>query len=443
MGTLKRAFRNVWRKKARTVLVLLLLSFSIATMVSVYTSVDASKDKTQEMISDMEDTLNSALEQSERYLLLISISARPNFNQEVEANFITQEQITELESLDEIDTVVPTVNKMYGDFEEFLANRVPGSGSGGGGGTGLRDKIADLGGSTGLQSFVDYNLIGVPLEMGEIEDMGILPPDIIDGRALEDGDDYKVMISKELTEFFDVGVGGLIDIDGTSLNVVGVYSSEYDTNSVYSSISTAQDIAGMLSNEYQELKIYAKNDSVIDGLVTVLEDYYSDFRVVANRDLNARRVEYLEESTTLQKESLQGDMEEIESTGFMIMGISMGTASLIVLFIMLYTVRERTREIGTLKALGFTSKNVMKQFLAEGVILAIIGGVLGGLIGWVGSPVINNILMPSTDASTSGQISLVVIGVGILIMIALGSIGSIYPAWVAARKDPVEAMRHE
>ena len=49
-------------------------------------------------------------------------------------------------------------------------------------------------------------------------------------------------------------------------------------------------------------------------------------------------------------------------------------SSLIVLFVMLYTVRERTKEIGTLKAIGFSNRTVMSQFLIEGILLSVIAG---------------------------------------------------------------------
>ena len=55
--------------------------------------------------------------------------------------------------------------------------------------------------------------------------------------------------------------------------------------------------------------------------------------------------------------------------------------SLIVLFVMLYTVKERTKEIGTLKAIGFSNSTVMSQFMLEGVLLSMIAGVVGIAIG--------------------------------------------------------------
>ena len=135
--------------------------------------------------------------------------------------------------------------------------------------------------------------------------------------------------------------------------------------------------------------------------------------------------------------------------------------SLIVLFVMLYTVKERTKEIGTLKAIGFSNSTVMSQFMLEGVLLSMIAGVVGIAIGSVAAPTIASILLPSVGGGsrTAGAVvvsgttrfgglavatltpELVLLGFGVAIL--LGTLGSLYPAWRAAKIRPAEAMRYE
>ena len=62
---------------------------------------------------------------------------------------------------------------------------------------------------------------------------------------------------------------------------------------------------------------------------------------------------------------------------------------------MLYTVKERTKEIGTLKAIGFSNSTVMGQFMLEGILLSIIAGVVGIAIGSVAAPTLSSLLLPS------------------------------------------------
>jgi len=155
-------------------------------------------------------------------------------------------------------------------------------------------------------------------------------------------------------------------------------------------------------------------------------------------------------------------MSQIQSTGMREIGIVTVVAGAIVLFIMLYTVRERTREIGTLKALGAGSLSILGQFMLEGILLSLIAGVVGIVIGTFGATSFANLLLPapaqagnstvtptdaSIDAASSASISititpeLVLFGLGVAVL--LGALGSLYPAWRAARTRPAEAMRYE
>ena len=129
--------------------------------------------------------------------------------------------------------------------------------------------------------------------------------------------------------------------------------------------------------------------------------------------------------------------------------------SLIVLFVMLYTVRERTKEIGTFKAIGFSNSTVMGQFMLEGVLLSAIAGVVGIAIGVIAAPTLTSILQITptlsraagfqdwTFSGNSVAVSpeLILIGFGVAVL--LGTLGSLYPAWRAAKIKPAEAMRYE
>ena len=135
--------------------------------------------------------------------------------------------------------------------------------------------------------------------------------------------------------------------------------------------------------------------------------------------------------------------------------------SLIVLFVMLYTVKERTKEIGTLKAIGFSNSTVMSQFMLEGILLSMIAGVVGIAIGMVAAPTIAQVCFRALAGSkqSAGAViisgttrfgglavatltpELVLLGFGVAIL--LGTLGSLYPAWRAAKIRPAEAMRYE
>ncbi len=108
-----------------------------------------------------------------------------------------------------------------------------------------------------------------------------------------------------------------------------------------------------------------------------------------------------------------------------------------VMNIMLVSVTERTKEIGIRKAVGATRLNILSQFLIEAVVLTAFGGVIGLALGEVAS------LLTNKYSPLPAFVPLWAIVVGIGISTAVGIIFGLWPAWKAARLDPIEALRWE
>ena len=108
-----------------------------------------------------------------------------------------------------------------------------------------------------------------------------------------------------------------------------------------------------------------------------------------------------------------------------------------VMNIMLVSVTERTKEIGVRKAVGATRVNILSQFLIEAVVLTGIGGLVGLAVGEVLSFLVNKY------SPLPAFVPLWAIGVGIGISAAVGIVFGLWPAWKAARLDPIEALRWE
>jgi len=141
-------------------------------------------------------------------------------------------------------------------------------------------------------------------------------------------------------------------------------------------------------------------------------------------------------------------MEELASTlsdiiGIMtlllgaIAAISLLVGGIGVMNIMLVSVLERTREIGIRKALGARERDIWGQFLIEAVFLTFAGGIIGVILGWVISSVINTTGLMTTVVTADIVILAVSVSVGI------GLFFGFYPAWRASRLNPIDALRAE
>ncbi len=139
-------------------------------------------------------------------------------------------------------------------------------------------------------------------------------------------------------------------------------------------------------------------------------------------------------------ESAQEMVGEVLGTIEAVLGgiaaISLVVAGVGIINTMMVSVMERTREIGTMKAIGAKSREVLMIFLSEAMLTGLVGGVIGVIFGIFLSQVIGNFI--NLRASSSLGLSLLVVGFAIL----TSMISGIYPAWRAAKLSPVEALRY-
>ncbi|AAM30643.1 conserved protein [Methanosarcina mazei Go1] len=117
--------------------------------------------------------------------------------------------------------------------------------------------------------------------------------------------------------------------------------------------------------------------------------------------------------------------------------ISLLVGSIGIMNIMLVTVTERTREIGIMKALGFSSTDILVLFIVESIILSLFGGLLGLIVGIGGAYAV------TTALNLPFLYPHYIFEAGILVAIIVGVSAGVYPANKAAKLTPVDALRHE
>jgi putative ABC transport system permease protein len=185
----------------------------------------------------------------------------------------------------------------------------------------------------------------------------------------------------------------------------------------------------------------------------------------------------LQRQITQLTQAAQSNLNQIQSTGLIEITIAVIADTAIILFIMLFSVRERTKEIGTLKAMGASNTTILGQFMLEGVMLSLTAAVIAIAIGVFVLPTLSSVLLPmpmqtgpGIGWAPNGTMILIEGGVsfgktpvipgqesnviatpitpeimllGLSAAVILGALGSLYPALKGARTKPAEAMRYE
>ncbi len=160
--------------------------------------------------------------------------------------------------------------------------------------------------------------------------------------------------------------------------------------------------------------------------------------------LRARRnVDYdkPDDFTILTSESIMDFFRQFTRLALLVMGgiasISLVVGGIVIMNIMLVSVTERTREIGIRKAMGARRRNILWQFLVEAVTLALVGGVVGILLGALIAKILSAVSpLPASVEAWS-------VGVALLVSSSVGIFFGIFPAMKAARLNPIEALRYE
>lgn len=170
------------------------------------------------------------------------------------------------------------------------------------------------------------------------------------------------------------------------------------------------------------------SDEAINELTETLRDTHK-LRDGADDDFTIR-------SQQEMMETMSSTMNTITIILVVAAGFSLLVAGIGIMNIMLVSVTERTREIGLRMSVGARGIDISSQFLIESVIISVSGGVLGILVGWLGTLVCGMIGMPATIPLWSIVVSTIIctfIGIGF----------GYFPARKAARLDPIEAIRYE
>jgi putative ABC transport system permease protein len=292
----------------------------------------------------------------------------------------------------------------------------------------------------------DITILGSTADFPSVRDM-----EVAQGRYFNDTDvDRKqkvaVLGSSLATELFGDAnpIGQVLTVGTTKLTVIGVMAEkgtvgdvDYDAR-LYTPITvvfqkfTPSMFARIMGDSVRMLYVEVEDDANLEEVITQVELLLAkrhevtldslDFTVTTQQDIISTQ-----ESTTAAFRSLLA----------WVAGVSLIVGGIGIMNIMLVSVTERTREIGIRQAIGATPDDIRMQFLAEALLLSIVGGLIGMGVGIGGAMLFGSV----SDMRTVIVPSSILLAFGSAATV--GAFFGFYPANKAAQLDPIEALRYE
>ncbi|MGN7947626.1 ABC transporter permease [Microbacterium sp. 22215] len=247
------------------------------------------------------------------------------------------------------------------------------------------------GGSFGVDSFTVLGIDPAVTSVGPLASVAVS-----DGRALDSDDSGALVALVDATYATtnEITVGDTIDVAGSDVEVVGIVASTSDSAdtaaNVYLPLDTAQELSGagdVISTVY----VQAESAASIDAVQAALSDELPDATITSQSELASTVSGSLSSATSL-----------ITNLGTWLSIIVLAVAVLLSVLLTLSGVSRRTREFGTLKAIGWSNGRVVRQVAGESMVQGLIGGAVGLVLGIAGIVVIN-LVKPTVAAAAAGN----------------------------------------
>lgn len=289
---------------------------------------------------------------------------------------------------------------------------------------------------------------GVTPEVGHIASYPIAEGEFIGAEDVSRRTSVAVLGSDAALDLFDTAspVGESIRIAGRKFEVIGVIEERgsmmgrgddfvmIPLTTMQSRIMTQTSARG---RPVQSIGVQAVStdevDAAMEQITAILRQRHhiregedDDFRIIDLREILNRMNEVLGIFQVF-----------IGSVG----AISLVVGGIGIMNIMLVSVTERTREIGIRKAVGARRRDILTQFLIEAAVLSLSGGMVGLTIAWLGCLLVSGVKLGDYPVNAPMSVGIAIIALSVSIFIGLTS--GIYPAFRAARLDPIESLRHE
>jgi putative ABC transport system permease protein len=237
----------------------------------------------------------------------------------------------------------------------------------------------------------------------------------------------QIIIGQTAAQRLNKTVGNTITISNKTFTVSGIYETGnfMDDRGIVMSLPALQNITGD-TGQISLILVKANNGTDPTALASTIQQNYPN-------DLST--------STSLSGNNrMNNELQVISSGAWAVSLLAILIGGIIVIVTMMKAVSERTREIGVLRAIGWTQRRILGMIIGEAFVLSLIAIVVGLLLA-IGIVELISLTHLLRGINPSFSVLLILKGIGVALF--LGIIGGIYPAYRASRLSPTEALRYE
>ncbi len=379
--------RNMWRRKARTLLTI------IGIMVGIFAFT---------VLSGLSARLNQQLGGAKRFYTnhITVVPAGGNLFGAM-GKYLPLSKVAEIDAIPGVRGAIASIGL---PFDESSAN-----------GFGVPELVIGVQLSDGGPEILDFNALG-------------------SGRLLQNGDSGKVLLGLNLANKLGAGTGDMVQIRRTGFQVVGVYKATLTAPDSFAFVSY-DDALNLFraANPYFQVSDIAGTIDVLPASGTNADQLSA---TIQNQVADVTSISPNEAIKQISQFSLIFNAILI---GISLVALLVGGLAIINTMIM--SVSERTREIGLKKALGAETRSVLGEYLAESAIIGLAGGLIGMGLGVALIAILNTVI--KTNGANVFAISASVIFTPVIFATVLGTLAGIFPALRAARLKPVEALKED
>jgi putative ABC transport system permease protein len=267
------------------------------------------------------------------------------------------------------------------------------------------------------------------------------------GRFLQPSDNYVALIGSGVATGIykkNIGVNQIINVAGKSVRVVGIITSQGggEDNQMYMPINAAVNlITDAKKNQYDSIQIEAQSPDVVPDAVTIITNKL----MISRHDNKPSDQDFTVSATATIASTASSIVSSITLFLGAIAGVSLLVGAVGIANTMFTSVLEKTKEIGTMKAIGAKNRDILMIFIINSALVGLVGGILGVILGSLLSllfPILGITLARGTSVAGISFSPLLAF-YGITLAIFVGVISGAVPAYRASKLKPVDALRYE